>query len=59
MTPTVSPEIRESMTPVEEYLREDPRTPDALYEQAGEDPPLVPVPTEQYTSRGLSALRLS
>jgi phenylpropionate dioxygenase-like ring-hydroxylating dioxygenase large terminal subunit len=51
MTTTVSPEIRESMTPVEEYLREDPRTPAVLFEQAGEDPPLIPVPVELFTSR--------
>ncbi|HEY1968629.1 MAG TPA: aromatic ring-hydroxylating dioxygenase subunit alpha [Pseudonocardia sp.] len=47
---SVSPEVRESMTTVREYLREDPRTPDALYEQAGDDPPLRPLSTECYTS---------
>lgn len=47
---TVSPEVRESMRTVEEYLKEDPRTPDALFEQAGEDPPLEPIPSAHYTS---------
>src|SRR3954447_20694867 len=47
---TVSPEVRESMRTVEEYLKEDPRTPDALFEQAGDDPPLEPIPSAHYTS---------
>ena len=47
---TVNPEVRESMTTVQEYLGEDPRTPDALFEQAGEAPPLEPIPSAHFTS---------
>ncbi|MBA3743134.1 aromatic ring-hydroxylating dioxygenase subunit alpha [Sporichthya sp.] len=52
------PELRESMTTVAEYLREDPRTPDVLFEQAGEDPPLVPFSAERYTSTDWAALEV-
>jgi phenylpropionate dioxygenase-like ring-hydroxylating dioxygenase large terminal subunit len=39
------------MRTVREYLAEDPRTPEALFEVAGDDPPLEPIPAAHYTSR--------